>query len=113
MSYTVRLTDTAKQDLREIAFWIADQSKDVEIAKKFVGDLRAECKKLDTFPDAGAFPKDRILKGLGYRYVVYKDYLIFYLVNEIEKQVNVMAIFNSRKDYMRRGCGLLCGSYVF
>lgn len=40
MSYTVRLTDTAKQDLREIVFWIAEQSKDVEIAKCFVGELR-------------------------------------------------------------------------
>lgn len=40
MSYTVRLTDTAKQDLREIAFWIADQSKDPEIAKRFVEEIR-------------------------------------------------------------------------
>lgn len=39
MSYTVRMADTAKQDLQKIAFWIAEQSKDVEIAKKFVGEL--------------------------------------------------------------------------
>ena len=91
MSYTVRLTDTAKQDLREIAFWIADQSKDPE------GLL----KNLDTFPYVGAFPKDRILKSVGYRFMVHKEYLIFYLVDEEEKQVNIMAIFNSKKDYMR------------
>lgn len=30
-----------------------------------------------------------------------QDFLIFYLVDEEEKQVNVMAIFNSKKDYMR------------
>lgn len=101
MNYTVRLTDTAKQDLREIAFWIADQSRDIDIAKKFVGELRSECKKLDHFPYSGASPKDRILKSMGYRFVVYKDYLIFYLVDEEEKYVNVMAIFNSKKDYMR------------
>lgn len=101
MSYTVRLTDTAKQDLREIAFWIADQSKDPEIAKRFVEELRTECKKLDTFPYAGAFPKDRVLKSVGYRFMVHKEYLIFYLLDEEEKQVNIMAIFNSKKDYMR------------
>ena len=101
MSYTVRLTETAKQDLREIALWIADQAKNVEIAKQFIAELRAECKKLDMFPYAGSLPKDRILKSFGYRFITHKEYLVFYLVNEEEKQVNVMAIFNSKKDYMR------------
>ena len=101
MSYTVRLTDTAKQDLREIAFWIAEQSKDKEIAKRFVGELRETCKKLDTFPNAGAIPKDRVIRSEGYRFTVHKEYLIFYLVDEEKKQVNVMTIFNAKKDYMR------------
>ena len=101
MSYTVRLTDTAKQDLREIAFWIAEQSKDKEIAKRFVGELREACKKLDAFPNAGSVPKDRVIRSEGYRFTVHKEYLIFYLVDEEKKQVNVMAIFNAKKDYMR------------
>ena len=101
MSYTVRLADTAKQDLREIAFWIAEQSKDKEIAKRFVGELREACKKLDTFPNAGGVPKDRVIRSEGYRFTVHKEYLIFYLVDEEKKQVNVMAIFHAKKDYMR------------
>ena len=101
MSYSVRMTDTARQDLREIAFGIAEQSKDTAIAKQFVEELRGECKKLDTFPDAGAIPKDRVLKSMGYRFTVHKDYLIFYLINEKEKQVDIMAIFNAKRDYMR------------
>ena len=67
MSYTVRLTDTAKQDLREIAFWIAEKSKDREIAKRFVGELRETCRKLDTFTRAGGVPRDRIIRSAGYR----------------------------------------------
>ena len=101
MSYSVRMTDTAKQDLREIAFWIAEQSKDTAIAKRFVEELRDECKKFDAFPNAGAIPKDRVLKSMGYRFAVHKDYLIFYLINEREKQVDIMAIFNAKRDYMR------------
>ena len=34
-------------------------------------------------------------------FTVHKEYLIFYLVDEEEKQVNVMTIFNAKKDYMR------------
>lgn len=101
MNYIVRLTDTAQQDLREIVYWIVNQSKDKEIAKHFVGELMETCKKLDTFPNLGAFPKDRIIRSAGYRFIIHKDYLIFYLVNEEKKQVNIMAIFNSKKDYMR------------
>ena len=40
MSHRVILTETAKQDLREIAFYIAEQSKDKEIARQFVNELR-------------------------------------------------------------------------
>lgn len=47
MSYTVVITDTAKQDLREIAIWITEQSKNIEVAKRFVNELRERCKKTE------------------------------------------------------------------
>jgi plasmid stabilization system protein ParE len=101
MDYKVELTDTAKQDLREIALYIAEESKDKGIAKRFVNELREETRRLEAVPNAGALPKDRILKSLGYRYLVHKEYLTFYLVDEPQKKVFVMAIFNGKKDYMR------------
>ncbi len=99
MNYSVNLTYTAKQDLREIALWIADQSKDVQIAKQFVLDIKAECKRLVRFPKIGAYPKDRILLSAGYRFIIFKDYLIFYQIDETQHHVNIMSIFNSKKDY--------------
>jgi len=101
MSYQVRITETAKQDLREIALYIADRSKEIEIAKNFVLELQEECKRLVDFPQAGALPKDRILRSMDYRYIVHKDYLIFYNIDEGQKIVNILAIFNSKKDYIR------------
>jgi plasmid stabilization system protein ParE len=101
MDYKVVLTDTAKQDLRAIAFYITEESKDKDIAKRFVNELREETSRLGTLPNAGALPRDRILKSLGYRYLVHKEYLTFYLVDEQQKKVFVMAIFNGKRDYMR------------
>lgn len=101
MIYTVIFTDTAKQDLRDIALWIADKSKDIETARHFVNELRENCKRLNQFPSTGALPRDRILKSLGYRFIPYKEYLVFYLTDEKSKTVTVMAIFNARQDYMR------------
>ncbi|MGE9963627.1 hypothetical protein ACQRAW_02015 [Fusicatenibacter saccharivorans] len=52
------------------------------------------------FPNAGGIPKDRVIRSAEYRFTVHKEYLIFCLVDEEEKQVNVMAIFHAKKDYM-------------
>lgn len=101
MSYTVVFVDTAKQDLRDIGRWIAEQSKDIGIAKRLVNELREKSKGLDRLPSKGSFPRDRVLKSAEFRFVTYKGYLIFYLIEEKSKTVNVMAIFNAKKDYMR------------
>ena len=83
-TYRVFLTDTANGDLRDIAFHILDQSK---------------CAALSSFPDRGAYPKDSVLKSAGYRYLVHKDYLVFYRIQG--ENVYVEGIFNAKKDYMR------------
>lgn len=101
MSYKVVFTDTAKQDLRDITIWIAEQSRDIEVAKRFVNELRERCEKLDKFPSTGSFPRDRVLKSTGHRFITHKEYLVFYLIDEEKKAVNVMAIFKAKKDYMR------------
>lgn len=101
MSYQVRITDTAKKDLREIAFYIAERSMDNEIAKRFVVELREQCNRLMKFPQGGSLPKDRILRSFDFRYIVHKDYLIFYSIDEAQKIVSVLSIFNSKKDYLR------------
>jgi len=101
MSYTVKITDTAVQDLRETVMWIAERTQDKKTAKRFVNELREECAKLNTFPNSGSIPRDRILKSLGYRFRVHKEYLIFYLTDDEKMVVTVMAIINAKRDYMR------------
>ena len=44
----------------------ADNCSSREIARRFVGELRETCRKLDTFPSAGGIPKDRIIHTAGY-----------------------------------------------
>ncbi len=101
MSYRVVITDTAKQDLREIAFAIAERAQEKESAKRFVQELRAECKGLEDFLRAGALPKDHILRSLDYRFLVYGDYLIFYRIDEGQRTVFILAIFHAKRDYFR------------
>ncbi len=101
MSYSLKITDTAKSDLRDIAFYIADSSKNVEIALNFIDELQKSCNQLIEYPNSGAYPKDRVLKSSGYRFLTHKDYLICYLIDEEIKTVYVIAFFNAKKDYLR------------
>ena len=77
MSYKVKFTDTAKDDLRNIAVYIAEHSKDKAIAVNFVNELREKTKILASFPEIGSIPDDKVMKSIGYRYLVHKEYLIF------------------------------------
>jgi plasmid stabilization system protein ParE len=101
MKYLISFTDTAKCDLRDIAIYIAEQSKNKDIAKAFVKELADQCVRLEEQPLIGAMPKDRVLVSCGYRFIVHKEYLIFYSVDESEKKVYIQAGFNAKKDYTR------------
>lgn len=101
MNCKIVFTDTAKSDLREIALYIADLTKDKNRAVRFVKDLQEQTRILEQFPESGSIPKDRILKSSGYRFLVYKDHLLFYLYQKDENTAYVMAIFNGKRDYMR------------
>ncbi len=78
MNYKVKFTDTAKDDLLNIATYIAEQSKDKTIAIRFVNELREKTKQLELFPESGSLPNDRVMRSAEYRFLVHKDYLIFY-----------------------------------
>ena len=101
MSYRLKMTDTAINDLREIALYIAEESQNKEIALRFIDELQSDCIKLKDHPNIGAYPMDRVLKSRGYRFLVHGEYLIFYSINEEEKNVYIEAVFNSKKDYTR------------
>jgi addiction module RelE/StbE family toxin len=101
MRYLIIFTDTAKCDLRDIAIYIAEQSKNKDIAKAFVKELTDQCARLEEHPLIGALPNDRVLLSSGYRFLVHKEYLIFYSIDEPNKKVYIQAVFNAKKDYTR------------
>ena len=101
MKYKIELTDTAKSDLREIALYLTEASKEKSIAIGFINELRENYKKLEDFPFIGALPRDRILVSSGYRFLVYKDYLTFYTVDEGQGIVWIIAVFNGKRDYIK------------
>ena len=101
MSFPIKFTDTAKEDLRSIISYIADQSKEKSVAIAFANELREKINVLKDFPEIGSIADDRVMKSFGYRYLVHRDYLIFYRYEPKEKTSYILAIFNGRRDYAR------------
>ena len=101
MNCKVVFTDTAKSDLRDIAVYLADLSKDKNMAIRFIRELQKKVRILEQFPESGAIPGDRVLKSSGYRFLIYKDYLLFYLYEKEANTAYIMAIFNGNRDNMR------------
>ncbi len=101
MNFKVKLTDTAKEDLKEIARYIAEQSLDKRIAANFVNALKEKTKQLELFPESGSAPKDRVMQSAEYRFLVHESYLLFYRFEKKEGASYIVAIFNSKRDYAK------------
>ena len=101
MSFKIKFTATAKEDLRNIALYIAEISGEKSVAINFVNELRNKTKILEDFPESGSLPSDRVMISSGYRFLVHKDYLIFYHYVPKECTSYILAVFNAKRDYTR------------
>ena len=96
MKYSVRLTNEAKQDIEEIAFYIA-RNDSLGKAKNLVKKLQAKIKGLSAFPERGAYPEELLLLDIReVREVFYGPYRIFYRV--VERVVYVLAVADGRRE---------------
>lgn len=99
MKYKVLRTDKAEEQLREIIFYIADDSGSIDIALKYLDKIEHAVMQLEDFPYIGSIPKYAILRKQGYRVLIVERHLVFYKVNEDEKFVIIYAIVDGRREY--------------
>ncbi|MHB8172505.1 MAG: type II toxin-antitoxin system RelE/ParE family toxin [Thermincolia bacterium] len=99
MKYKILRTDKAEEQLREIIFYIADDSGDVDIALGYLDKIETAINRLQEFPESGSVPRYSILKKQGYRVVIVERHLMFYKINEADKTVIIYAIVDGRREY--------------
>ncbi len=94
-SYKVRIYPTAEQDPAEIVNYLNTLSQ--QAALKYYDMLTKEIAGLSTMPERYPHPRDLALTAKGYRYLVVKDYLVFYMV--VGDTVQIHRILYGRRDY--------------
>jgi len=101
MKYDIIISDKADEQLREITFYIADDSGSVDIALNYLDHIETSIKRLEAFPESGSIPKYAILRRQGYRVLTVERHLVFYKINEEEKIVIVYSVADGRREYLK------------
>lgn len=99
MKYKVIRTDKADEQLREIIFYIAEDSGSIDIALNYLDKFEKAINSLEEFPMSGSVPRYSILKKQGFRVLIVERYLVFYKIYEDRKEVVIYAIVDGRREY--------------
>lgn len=99
MKYNIVRTDKADEQLRDIIFYIADDSGSIDIALNYLDKIEKAIKRLEDFPLSGSIPRYSILRKQGYRVLVVERHLVFYKVNSSERIVTIYAVVDGRQEY--------------
>ena len=102
MKYSIYFAAKARQDLNEIAVAVYNLSKDKTVTRNVISDVKNAVTQLADFPLSGKLPIDRNLLSLGYRYLIERDYLIFYSIDETKNRVLINAVVNGKTDYVSK-----------
>ncbi len=99
MKYKIIRTDKADEQLREIIFYIAEDSGNVDIALNYLDKIEKTINSLEDFPMSGSVPRYSILKKQGYRILIVERHLVFYKVDDDKRIVTIYAIVDGRREY--------------
>lgn len=99
MSYRLIYTDYAEENLRDIAFRIAQD--DVETAIRYVEKIRKTADLLKETPDMGSMARYAPARKRGIRVLVIDKYLLQYMTDHTAKIVMVMKVSNGTQSYRR------------
>lgn len=99
MEYKILRTDKADEQLRDIIFYIAEDSGSIDIALNYLDKIESEINNLSIFPYSGSAPRYRTLKQQGYIVLIVEQHLVFYKVDDINKRVIIYAVVDGRREY--------------
>ena len=98
-SYNIILTGRAREDLIDIGDYITYTLCEPEIALNFIKNIRKEIQTLSEFPERQPYIEDEVLATQGIRCLPYKNYYIFYEVEQTAQRVIILRIGYNRRNW--------------
>jgi len=95
--YDINYLPSAEKDLNDIMSYI--QSDNPKVALNLLNDIDKNISQLETFPFKGKKPDDDYLQSKGYRMLIVNSYIIFYIVFENKKEIEIRRIIHGKRKY--------------
>ena len=97
--YRIKLTPKAKDDLDDIYDYISKELVNKLAAGNLMDKIETSVMRLGDFPFSCSLVEDNIIKEKGYRKLIIKNYIVFFIVIETEKQVVIMRVLYGKQNY--------------
>ena len=99
MKYHIIRTDTADEGIRKIILYVAANFGN-KVALEKLDDIEASINKLANDPYIGIIPRYPLLKRQVYKVLILDKDLVFYKIDEANKEVIIYAVVDQRQDYI-------------
>lgn len=99
MKYKVMRTDTADAGIRKIILYVA-QNFGNKVALEKLNEIEQRILELGEDLYIGTSPGYLVLKRQGYKVLILEKDLVFYKIDEENKEVVVYAVVDQRQDYL-------------
>jgi addiction module RelE/StbE family toxin len=97
--YHLKIVPAAMDDLDDIYSYITNHLSNEDAAIHLMDRIESNIKRLKKFPLSCSLVRDDILREKGYRKLIIDHYVVFYLVDETKKQVNIMRVLYGKRKY--------------
>ncbi len=98
MEYTVKITDYASVQLREIFQYIKYSLQAPETALQLLDLLEKQINSLSQFPNRISLTHEEPWRSCGIHKMPVKNYLIYFWIDETVKEVHVTAVIYAKRD---------------
>ncbi len=101
MIYKIRIMKPAQNDMREIYKYIAEELLNPYAAVRRISSIDEAIQSLKEKPARFPLVYDDYLASKGYRMIVVKTHLVFFVIRDEEKSVSIMRVLYGRRDWVR------------
>lgn len=98
--YNVNFAKQARADMRGILSYIAGHLREPSTAERMLDRFEEAALSLETMPLRFAPVPDSYLASVGFRMTSVGNYLIFYMVDQESKTVNISRVLNGRQNWI-------------
>jgi len=97
--YKVLFSADSMEDISEITRYLREKYASSELSKKYHNELFETIKGLEIMPNRFETVKTKFIQRDNIKRIVYKQYLVFYVVNEEKNEVYILRVRHGKTDW--------------